>query len=62
MPALGIDVKGKLVAAEAAEPGRAIARFSDLALGSRVRECVADAKSRTSGPVFLSVAASSRTR
>lgn len=40
MPSLGIDVKGKLGADESAEPGRAVARFSDLALGYRVRAAV----------------------
>ena len=37
MPSLGVDVRGKLGAAESAEPGRAVARFTDLALGARVR-------------------------
>ncbi len=38
MPSLGIDVRGKIAPAELAEPGRAIARFTDLSLGARVRE------------------------
>jgi ATP-dependent DNA helicase RecQ len=40
MTSLGIDVKGKIAAADSAEPGRSVARFTDLALGARVRECV----------------------
>ena len=44
MPSLGIDVRGKLSAAESAEPGRAVVRFTDLSLGSRVRAaCALDA-------------------
>jgi ATP-dependent DNA helicase RecQ len=44
MPSLGVDVRGKLGPSEAAEPGRAVARFTDLALGARVREsCAVDA-------------------
>jgi len=38
MPTLGIDVRGKLGPAETAEPGRAVARFTDLGFGPRVRE------------------------
>ena len=38
MPSLGVEVAGKIAAADLAEPGRAIARFTDLALGARVRE------------------------
>jgi ATP-dependent DNA helicase RecQ len=37
MPSLGIDIKGKIAAGESAQTGRAVARFTDLALGSRVR-------------------------
>jgi ATP-dependent DNA helicase RecQ len=40
MPSLGIDVRGKVGPDEAAEAGRAVARFTDLALGARVREAV----------------------
>ena len=42
MPALGIDVRGKIAADEQAETGRAIARFTDLGLGQRVRAVMAD--------------------
>ncbi|HEV2886934.1 MAG TPA: DEAD/DEAH box helicase [Jatrophihabitans sp.] len=37
MPSLGVPVRGKIAAAESAEPGRAIARFTDLGYGSRIR-------------------------
>jgi ATP-dependent DNA helicase RecQ len=42
MPSLGVQVRGKIAAAEAAEPGRAIARFTDLGYGNRVRAVLAD--------------------
>jgi ATP-dependent DNA helicase RecQ len=41
MPSLGVSVKGKLGAAELAEPGRAVARFTDLGYGAAVRAAVA---------------------
>jgi ATP-dependent DNA helicase RecQ len=37
MPALGIDVRGKIPAGEQAEEGRAVARYTDLGFGARVR-------------------------
>jgi ATP-dependent DNA helicase RecQ len=37
MPGLGVDVRGKVSAGELAEPGRAVARFTDLGFGPRVR-------------------------
>jgi ATP-dependent DNA helicase RecQ len=40
MPQLGIDVRGKLGADELAEPGRAVARLTDLGLGGPVRSVV----------------------
>ena len=49
MPGLGIQVKGKLSAGELAEPGRAIARFTDLGYGQRVRAVLAD--TAPDGPV-----------
>jgi ATP-dependent DNA helicase RecQ len=42
MGSLGVQVKGKIAAAESAEPGRAVARFTDLGYGSRVRAVLAD--------------------
>jgi len=41
MPGLGIDIRGKLPAAEQAEVGRAIARFTDLGYGARLRSLLA---------------------
>jgi ATP-dependent DNA helicase RecQ len=41
MTGLGVDVRGRLPAAEQAEPGRAIARFTDLGFGSRLRALLA---------------------
>jgi ATP-dependent DNA helicase RecQ len=41
MPALGIDIRGKIAPAEQSEPGRAVARYSGLGLGPRVREVIA---------------------
>jgi ATP-dependent DNA helicase RecQ len=43
MPALGIDVRGKIAAGELAETGRAVARYSGLGHGPRVREVIAAA-------------------
>ncbi|HJQ42317.1 MAG TPA: phosphoribosyltransferase family protein, partial [Jatrophihabitantaceae bacterium] len=37
MPGLGIDIRGKLPAAEQAEVGRVIARFTDLGFGPQLR-------------------------
>src|SRR4051812_3103866 len=48
MPSLGIEVRGK-IADESAESGRAVARFTDLGYGSRVRSVLAD--SSLDGPV-----------
>ncbi|HEU5265051.1 MAG TPA: RecQ family ATP-dependent DNA helicase [Jatrophihabitans sp.] len=42
MPSLGIDVRGRIPADEQPEPGRAIARLTDLGLGQRVRSVLAD--------------------
>lgn len=38
MSALGVDVRGRIPAGEKAEPGRALARLSDLGWGNRLRE------------------------
>ncbi|MGX7677459.1 RecQ family ATP-dependent DNA helicase [Jatrophihabitans sp. DSM 45814] len=50
MTTLGVDVKGKVVAAESAEPGRAVARFTDLGYGQRIRSLLAD--STPDGPIL----------
>ncbi|MGI8879292.1 MAG: RecQ family ATP-dependent DNA helicase [Jatrophihabitans sp.] len=49
MPDLGIQVRGKIAATEAAEEGRAVARFTDLGFGQRVRAVLAD--DAADGPV-----------
>jgi ATP-dependent DNA helicase RecQ len=41
MPGLGIDVRGKVSTAEQAEPGRVVARFTDLGFGPRLRSMLA---------------------
>jgi ATP-dependent DNA helicase RecQ len=38
MPALGVDRSGRIPAGEQAEPGRAVARLTDLGWGNRLRE------------------------
>jgi ATP-dependent DNA helicase RecQ len=51
MASLGIDVKGKIAADEQAEPGRALARFTDLGYGQRIRTLLADNDAGTGGEV-----------
>jgi ATP-dependent DNA helicase RecQ len=41
MTALGVPLSGKIALAEQAEPGRALARFTDLGYGQRVRAVLA---------------------
>jgi ATP-dependent DNA helicase RecQ len=41
MPALGIEVRGKVPVAEQADPGRAVARLTDLGFGTRLRSLLA---------------------
>jgi ATP-dependent DNA helicase RecQ len=41
MPGLGVDVRGKIAPAEQAEPGRVVARFTDLGFGPRLRSLLA---------------------
>ena len=41
MPGLGIDVRGKIGPDDRAEPGRAIARLTDLGFGGRLRSVLA---------------------
>lgn len=50
MPRLGVDVKGKIAAEEQAEPGRALARLSDLGWGQRLRAVLAEGTSRVVDP------------
>jgi ATP-dependent DNA helicase RecQ len=42
MAALGVPLSGRIAPEHMAEPGRAIARFTDLGFGQRVREVLAD--------------------
>jgi ATP-dependent DNA helicase RecQ len=42
MPGLGVEVKGKIAVSESAQPGRAVARFTDLGFGPRVRAALAE--------------------
>jgi ATP-dependent DNA helicase RecQ len=49
MPALGVDVSGKIPVGQAAEPGRALARLTDLGWGPRLRGLFADGAA--DGPV-----------
>jgi len=41
MAGLGVDLKGKIAADEQAEPGRGVARFTDLGYGQRIRAALA---------------------
>ncbi|HEX8304253.1 MAG TPA: RecQ family ATP-dependent DNA helicase [Jatrophihabitans sp.] len=49
MASLGVPVRGKIAEAESAEPGRAVARFTDLGYGARIRAALAE--SAPDGPV-----------
>jgi ATP-dependent DNA helicase RecQ len=49
MPALGVDLRGRIAASEIAEPGRVIARFTDLGYGQQIRSLFAD--SSADGPL-----------
>ncbi|WGL52638.1 DEAD/DEAH box helicase [Nocardioides sp. BP30] len=51
LPNLGIELKGKI--ADAAEPGRAIARLTDLGHGQALRELFRSAEAPASVPVSL---------
>jgi ATP-dependent DNA helicase RecQ len=42
MPNLGVEVRGKITAGEQTESGRAVARFTDLGFGQRVRAVLAE--------------------
>ncbi|SDI92083.1 ATP-dependent DNA helicase, RecQ-like [Frankineae bacterium MT45] len=49
MPTLGVDLKGKIPSTEVSETGRAVARFTDLGLGQRVRTLLRDQSADSSG-------------
>ncbi|MDQ1740739.1 MAG: ATP-dependent helicase RecQ, partial [Pseudonocardiales bacterium] len=57
MPSLGVPVRGKIADAESAEPGRAVARFTDLGYGARIRAALAE--STPDGPVPAELIAAS---
>ncbi|WP_407320842.1 helicase-related protein [Isoptericola halotolerans] len=57
LAALGLDVKGKIFAAERAEPGRAVARFDGLGWSGPVRELFAPTTPDGETPVALRTAA-----
>ncbi|WP_460497880.1 DEAD/DEAH box helicase [Glycomyces tarimensis] len=46
MQAVGIDLKGRIPAEEGAEPGRALARLSDIGWGGPLRELLSDGADR----------------
>jgi ATP-dependent DNA helicase RecQ len=50
MPGLGVEVKGKIAASESAQPGRAVARFTDLGFGPRVRAVLAEGQADADVP------------
>jgi ATP-dependent DNA helicase RecQ len=50
MPRLGVEQKGKIAAEEQAEPGRALARLSDLGWGQRLRTVLREGTSRVGDP------------
>jgi ATP-dependent DNA helicase RecQ len=57
MPNLGVDVRGRINADEQAEPGRAVARFTDLGFGPAVRAAAGAAASDAPVPDALVSAA-----
>ncbi|MFK5632974.1 MULTISPECIES: RecQ family ATP-dependent DNA helicase [unclassified Ornithinimicrobium] len=50
MPRLGVEQKGKIASEEQAEPGRALARLSDLGWGQRLRAVLREGASRVGDP------------
>ena len=50
MPRLGVDVKGRIPPEEQAEPGRALARLSDLGWGQRLRAVLREGTSTVGDP------------
>ncbi|MDT0305632.1 RecQ family ATP-dependent DNA helicase [Streptomyces sp. DSM 44917] len=54
LPAVGVDLKGRIPAGEQAEPGRALGRLSDIGWGNRLRPLLA--RGTPDGPVPQDVA------
>jgi ATP-dependent DNA helicase RecQ len=50
MPNLGVDVRGKIDSGDQPEPGRALARFTDLGFGQQVRALLRDDSSDDLAP------------
>ena len=50
LPALGVDLKGRIPAGEQAATGRALGRLSDIGWGNRLRPLLADAGAGRAGP------------
>ena len=57
MPTLGVDLKGKIASDEQAEAGRAVARFTDLGYGQRIRALLSDTVADAEPPAELVAAA-----
>lgn len=53
MQRLGVDVKGRIAAEEQLEPGRAVARLTDLGWGTRLRQLLAPATPDAVAPAEL---------
>jgi ATP-dependent DNA helicase RecQ len=57
MDALGVPVKGRIAADERSEPGRAVARLSDIGWGTRLRELLAAGEPEADAPARVISAA-----
>jgi ATP-dependent DNA helicase RecQ len=57
MEALGVPVKGRIAADERSEPGRAVARLSDIGWGTRLRELLAAGEPEADAPARVISAA-----
>src|SRR5262249_54585893 len=57
MAALGVTVSGKIAPAEAAEPGRAVGRLTDLGWGTRLRDLLAADDHEVPDDLFQAVVA-----
>jgi ATP-dependent DNA helicase RecQ len=57
MPGLGVDLRGKILGGQLAEQGRALARYTDLGFGQRVRQVLTDGAADGEAPADLVAAA-----